>query len=56
MCTTCQSLGERAQCCVYRDAQGRKLTPKEAFRQQSYVFHGRKPGKLKKVTSLPRLR
>ena len=37
----------------YRDPQGRKLTPKEAFRQQSYVFHGRKPGKIKKVRAGP---
>ena len=25
----------------YRDDQGRLLTPKEAFRQLSYRFHGR---------------
>lgn len=29
----------------YRDEFGRLLTPKEAFRQQSYVFHGEGPGK-----------
>ncbi len=38
-----------------RDAQGRKLTPKEAFRQQSYVFHGKKPGKLKQEKRLSEL-
>lgn len=32
----------------YRDAQGRKLTKKEAFRQLSYDFHGYGPGKKKK--------
>ena len=31
----------------YVDEKGRKLTPKEAFRQQSYIFHGKKPGKNK---------
>ena len=29
----------------YRDAKGRLLTPKEAFRLQCYAFHGFKPGK-----------
>jgi hypothetical protein len=29
----------------YTDDKGRKLTPKEAFRQLSYKFHGKKPGK-----------
>ena len=29
----------------YRDDQGRLLTPKEAFRQLSYRFHGIEPSK-----------
>lgn len=31
----------------YRDNKGRLLTPKEMYRQQSYVFHGKGPGKKK---------
>jgi U4/U6.U5 tri-snRNP-associated protein 1 len=31
----------------YLDEFGRKLTPKEAFRQLSHRFHGKKPGKNK---------
>jgi len=31
----------------YLDSDGRQLRPKEAFRQLSYIFHGRKPGKRK---------
>ena len=29
----------------YRDEHGRLQTPKEAYRQLSYKFHGRKPSK-----------
>ena len=31
----------------YRDSKGRKLTPKEAYRQLCYNFHGYGPGKAK---------
>jgi len=31
----------------YRDNKGRLLTPKEMFRQQCYIFHGKGPGKKK---------
>jgi len=31
----------------YLDEYGRQLTPKEAFRQMSHKFHGKKPGKNK---------
>jgi U4/U6.U5 tri-snRNP-associated protein 1 len=31
----------------YRDAKGRILTPKEKFRNQCYVFHGKGPGRKK---------
>jgi len=32
----------------YLDENGRQLTPKEAFRNLSYRFHGKQPGKNKK--------
>ncbi len=32
---------------IYRDTKGRTLTPKEMYRQQSYIFHGKGPGKKK---------
>jgi len=31
----------------YRDETGRLMTPKEAFRYQCWIFHGKKPGKNK---------
>jgi U4/U6.U5 tri-snRNP-associated protein 1 len=31
----------------YRDETGRMMTPKEAFRYQCWIFHGKKPGKNK---------
>jgi U4/U6.U5 tri-snRNP-associated protein 1 len=31
----------------YRDSQGKILTPKEMYRQQSYIFHGKGPSKKK---------
>lgn len=39
----------------YRDEFGRKLTPKEAFRQLSYRFHGQAPGKKKTEKRLKEL-
>jgi U4/U6.U5 tri-snRNP-associated protein 1 len=38
----------------YRDSQGRILTPKEMYRQQSYIFHGKGPGKKKTEKKLLR--
>ena len=32
----------------HRDKNGKLLTPKEAFRQLSYQFHGKTPGKKNK--------
>lgn len=40
----------------YKDEWGRLLTPKEAFRQLSYKFHGRKPGRKKQDKILRKLR
>lgn len=40
----------------YKDEWGRHLTPKEAFRQLSYKFHGRKPGRKKQERVLRKLR
>ena len=31
----------------YRDEKGRLMTPKQAFRYQCYIFHGKKPSKNK---------
>jgi U4/U6.U5 tri-snRNP-associated protein 1 len=36
----------------YRDKEGNELTPKEAFRQLSYKFHGQEPGRKKKESRL----
>jgi U4/U6.U5 tri-snRNP-associated protein 1 len=39
----------------YRDATGRLLTTKEAFRQMCYKFHGMEPGKMKQEKRLKEL-
>jgi hypothetical protein len=39
----------------YTDEFGRKLTPKEAFKQLSHVFHGKGSGKTKKEKRLRRI-
>ena len=41
---------------VYKDKFGRELTPKEAFRQQSYHFHGIKPGRKRQEKELKKLK
>jgi len=40
----------------YLDEYGRKLTPKEAFRQLSHKFHGKKPGKNKQEKRIKHLK
>lgn len=39
----------------YVDDQGRQLTPKEAYKQLSYRFHGKGPGKAKTDKKLKKL-
>jgi U4/U6.U5 tri-snRNP-associated protein 1 len=36
----------------YRDEKGRLMTPKEAFRYQCWMFHGKRPGKKKQAKRL----
>jgi U4/U6.U5 tri-snRNP-associated protein 1 len=38
------------------DEYGRKLTPKEAFRQMSHKFHGKKPGKNKQEKRIKQIK
>jgi len=40
----------------YLDEYGRPLTPKEAFRQISHKFHGKKPGKNKQEKQIKKLK
>jgi len=40
----------------YLDEYGRVLTPKEAFRQMSHKFHGKKPGKNKQEKQIKQLK
>ena len=40
----------------YLDEYGRPLTPKEAFRQMSHKFHGKKPGKNKQEKRIKQLK
>ena len=40
----------------YKDNFGRHLTPKEAYRQLSYKFHGVKPGRKKQEKILRKLK
>ncbi|KAF8820958.1 SART-1 family protein [Cardiosporidium cionae] len=39
----------------YKDHYGRVMTPKEAFRQISWIFHGKGPGKQKLQSKLKRM-
>lgn len=39
----------------YKDEFGREMTPKEAFKQQCYGFHGQKPGKKKQEKRLRKI-
>jgi len=39
----------------YRDNYGRVMTPKEAFRYISWIFHGKKPGKKKQEKLLKKM-